>query len=248
MTMIFNKIFKNAIRVLQKDEKNLKYTNQMFRNSELANIFARVIGLRAFLENPDQLRTPFGHFIIGTFDGTIKSDIFMGLVEAMAVQHDKCERGVGMQNFKYAPAYTEFMHLIYIYSPKTYRFITRYLPAHSERSIKYNEARQPKFPIGLTERTFSLFQEQLDLLDYAGPLCLSVDDTKLHPALRPYYDKTMGGYFILGSTGDPLKIMDADQFQDIVQKAQLTKATKLHLFCIQVPLPKIRPIPLAEDC
>lgn len=53
------------------------------------------------------------------------------------LKQDKEPRGVGMQNFKYAPAYDEFMHIIHIHSPRAYAFLRQHLPARSERSIRY---------------------------------------------------------------------------------------------------------------
>ncbi len=53
------------------------------------------------------------------------------------VKKDKITRGVGMQGFKYAPAFDEFMHLINIQSPKAYRFITQQIPGRTQRSYQY---------------------------------------------------------------------------------------------------------------
>jgi hypothetical protein len=54
----------------------------------------------------------------------------------MVKQSDKEERGVGKQNFKFAPAYDEFCNEIRINSPAAYRALQEHLPARSERSFR----------------------------------------------------------------------------------------------------------------
>lgn len=54
----------------------------------------------------------------------------------MVAKLDRDERGVGMQNFRYAPAWDEFCHSIKISSPRAYRVLQEHLPARSERSFR----------------------------------------------------------------------------------------------------------------
>jgi hypothetical protein len=63
-------------------------------------------------------------------------DVFTGLVEAMVCKMDREERGTGMQNFHYPPAYDEFMHCLKIQSPRAYRLVSEYFMARSERSYR----------------------------------------------------------------------------------------------------------------
>ena len=69
-------------------------------------------------------------------------------------------------------------------------------------------------------------------LSYAGPVGLSCDDTKLSPALQPYWDRDAGCYFILGGTGDPVRVPDVESFRELIEEAGVTKATKV---CGHVP-------------
>ena len=46
----------------------------------------------------------------------------------MVLKREKQEKGVGMQNFKYAPDLLEFAHIIQTHSPKAYEFLREHLP------------------------------------------------------------------------------------------------------------------------
>ncbi|THG99770.1 hypothetical protein EW026_g2653 [Hermanssonia centrifuga] len=245
LALFKQKNFKNTLSKKQVPDENKKYTPKVFRNQGLGEMYSRYIGLRSIVENPDSQHSPFMRFTQAVLDGTFKNDICVGFIRAMMLKIDKVERGVGMQNFKYAPAYDEFMHIINIHSPKAYRFIKEHIPGRMERNIRHNEARQPRFPLGITQRTFDLVQIHINKLEYHGPLGLSCDDTKLHPAFRPYYTNGDDGCYILGGTGEPLQIANPDEFNDAVTSGQLEKATKLRLWCLTIPLPKVAPLIIA---
>lgn len=90
---------------------------------------------------------------------------------------------------------------------------------------------------------------------------MSVDDTQLLPGLRPYYDEQKHSFFLLGAEGDPICLPDPERFADIIEGAEISKATKacailcliettlihvqLRLWCIQVPLPDVPTIIVA---
>ncbi len=46
------------------------------------------------------------------------------------------ERGVGLQNFTYAPAWEELCHIIQIHSPRAYGALKEYLPMPDKRSLR----------------------------------------------------------------------------------------------------------------
>lgn len=54
----------------------------------------------------------------------------------MVTKHDREERGVGFQNFMYAPAWEEMSHLLRIHSPRAYRALKEYFPMPDERTIR----------------------------------------------------------------------------------------------------------------
>jgi hypothetical protein len=95
---------------------------------------------------------------------------------------------------------------------------------------RINRARQPRFPIGIQDRNFELAIEHLKRLDYDGPLGLSCDDTKLLPALRPYYDKTTDKHYILGSTGEPLILANPEELTSVLERGEAEKASKVRSY------------------
>ena len=84
----------------------------------------------------------------------------------------------------------------------------------------------PRFPVGITPKTFERILEIMASLEYTGPLCLSCDDTKVHATLRVYYDGIQKKHFLVGGTGDPLHIADPDHLRDVIATAKIEKATK----------------------
>lgn len=81
--------------------------------------------------------TPCVCYAQGVLSGKYEdTNVFGGLVHAMMTKLDREERGVGMQNFCYPPAYDEFMHIVNIHSPRAHRFLKAYLPARTHRSIR----------------------------------------------------------------------------------------------------------------
>ncbi|KAI0070186.1 hypothetical protein K474DRAFT_1713553 [Panus rudis PR-1116 ss-1] len=235
------KQFKNALRVPMKADGNLKHIPHIFRGTTLGKLYAKIEGLKDLMTGDK----PLVRYVNGVLSGKINNELFMGMLQALALEHDRVEQGKGMQNFRFHPTYYEFLHILRILSPQAFRFLGDHLPTCSERSLRYNEARQPRFPIGITERTFSLLIEHINMIDYNGPVCLCVDDTKLHPALRPFYDKDDDAFYILGCAGEPLRVADPDRLDEYIQDANQKKAQKLRLFCIQIPVPKVQPIIVA---
>ena len=57
-------------------------------------------------------------------------------MEAVVTKYDREERGVGMQNFHYAPAWDEMCHILKIHSPRAFESLSAYLPARSARNFR----------------------------------------------------------------------------------------------------------------
>lgn len=104
---------------------------------------------------------------------------------------------------------------------------------------RLHQARQPRFPIGISVKTFQLAQDHLKRIDYDGPVALSCDDTKLLASFRPYYDKELDGYFVMGHVGKPFRLLDPTSFSELTDTQDLEKASKLRVWCLQVPIPNV---------
>jgi hypothetical protein len=94
-------------------------------------------------------------------------------------------------------------------------------------AFRINCAHQPRFPIGIQDRSFELAIEHLKRLEYNGPLGLACNDTKLLPALRPYYNKATDKHYVLGSTGEPSILADPDKLKAVLERGEAEKASKV---------------------
>jgi hypothetical protein len=54
----------------------------------------------------------------------------------MVMTVDREERGVGMQNMYYPPAYEELMQIVYQYLPVAHRALQKHFTMRSARSIR----------------------------------------------------------------------------------------------------------------
>ena len=61
-------------------------------------------------------------------------------------------------------------------------------------------------------------------------VALSVDDTKLLASLQPFLEHESGKWFLIGSTGEPIEIPDPENFEELLDKAHASKATKVNPF------------------
>ncbi|TFY58102.1 hypothetical protein EVG20_g8283 [Dentipellis fragilis] len=183
-------------------------------------------------------------FAAGKFD---KNPVFLGLVEVMVTTVDRQDHGKGLQNSYYPPAYDEWCQEMQIISPVSAQAFKQHFPARSERNMRVKRSKAPQFKQGIGPHTLRHAQEYI--LDYAypsdGPLVLAVDDTKLTPVFHPYLDGETGKYFIVGGTGDPFEVNDLDYLQQQLEDAAESKASKLHLWSLQIPLPYVPPLILA---
>ncbi|KAF9459537.1 hypothetical protein BDZ94DRAFT_1381618 [Collybia nuda] len=244
--LLQKKRFQNALNVPQPVDQNYKYVNHEYRNKNLAILFGRSADLRPLIEGDSTTDSPLMMYVRGVMSGKYKGDDFFAtLIQAMVIKRDKQERGVGMQNFKYAPDLVEFSHIMLTHSPRAYESLRNILPIPDPRSLKVHTSRLPAFPRGIQDRTFQLVKDHLKMLEYTGPVALSCDDTKLLASFRPYYDKELEGYYIIGHIGEPYQLANAEEFLDVVKNGNLQKATKLRLWCLQVPLPKVPTIVVA---
>ncbi|KAJ7039794.1 hypothetical protein C8F04DRAFT_949367, partial [Mycena alexandri] len=240
------KNFKQAIRRPASDDKNYIYVNDKYRNQLLGHLYAKAIGLKEIIETSDAKNTPCIKFAQGTLQGKYTDfEVFEGLVEAMVMKTDKLERGVGMQNFKYPPAWDELCHIIKIHSPSAARALGDHFQVRSERSFRTKEAREPRFPMEIGDRTFTLVEEHLAALDYHGPVNLSCDDTKLFPGLRMYHDAKEKVDYLVGAIQGPIRVADPEAMKAVLEDANVMKATKVRVWCLSVPLPKIMPLVVA---
>ncbi|KAG6905164.1 hypothetical protein DXG01_004460, partial [Tephrocybe rancida] len=240
-----SRAFKVAIQKKPKDQRNYIYTNHRFRTPILGQIYARVLGLKELIETPDAKRTPCVRYAQGVLKGEYDNKVFAGLVEAIVVDHDRTQRGVGRQNFKYAPPWDELCHILKIHCPRLYVTLSEHFPMPAIRTFRAKEARQPRFPTVIEDRNFELVVEHVTSVNYSGPVGSSCDDTKLFSSLRLYWDSNEKCYFLIGGTDGPHRVLDPDDVKQVLAEGKITKATKVRLWTLTLPAPNIPPVLVA---
>lgn len=165
----------------------------------------------------------------------------------MLERHKRRDNGRGLQNMRYAADFDQFCHEIQCVRPEAYRLFASKFGGRSERSMLKIRSTKPKMTVGISEATLKRVIKYLDDYNYPrdAPLACAVDDTKLHSALRPYYDQAKKTWFLLGSTGDPLIISDPEQLPELIQQASSDLGTKLRLWTLLIPLSNIPPLIMA---
>ncbi|KAJ7194119.1 hypothetical protein GGX14DRAFT_586935 [Mycena pura] len=199
------KEFRTAInRKRDKTYAQLKCTPKLYSNPIQTRLMAQYQGLEELLAE----RSPLGVFLRfarGVAFGHYKDfKVFLGLVETMVMATERRIRGVGMQNFKYPPEFREFGALIRMMSPRTYRTMAQHFRLESERSLQHRASQRPRFPLGFTEQSFEALARYCQDYGYPSnyPLCFSVDDTKLFPAMQPLYDGPTKSWYLVGLPGE----------------------------------------------
>ncbi|KAF7371887.1 hypothetical protein MVEN_00046000 [Mycena venus] len=240
--------FRNAINHNRdKTHAQMKCTPKIYSNPIQARLMAKYHGLEEFLGKRSDLNV-FHRFAIAVGEGQFKNNqVFLGLVESTQLALERNVRGVGLQNFKYPPAFQEWCAMIHSLSPRTYRNMAQHFRVESERSIKHRASQRPRFPIGITPASFEHLATYLKTYGYPAnhPLCLSVDDTKLLPAMHPLYDGPEKCWYLIGLPGEKqLKVTSPEELERLMDQNH-SPATKLRLWAISIPFAGVPPLAFA---
>lgn len=173
--------------------------------------------------------------------------VFMDLVHVLTIEAERREQGQGLQNMKYPPAFDDWCHELLCIRPEAYRSFRMQFAGRTERSFLSKRSTSAGFSQGVSDLALERAQKYLSDYQYPhnAPLALSVDDTKLLPAFRPYYDGSTKKWYLLGSTGGPLEISDISLLETQINNARESLASKVRLWTLQIPLPHVPPLILA---
>ncbi|KAF8956013.1 hypothetical protein BDZ97DRAFT_1672397 [Flammula alnicola] len=149
----------------------------------------------------------------------------------------------------YPPAFNDWLHELQCIRPEAYRSFVSAFAGRSERSFAKIRSLKPSFMQGVNSKTLERAKQYLKDYNYPedAPLASGVDDTKLLPALRPYYDTEKEKWFLLGSIGEPMEVTDINLLQAQIADASDSKAPKLRLWTLSIPLPHVPPLILATS-
>ncbi|KAL1700129.1 hypothetical protein EV121DRAFT_214771 [Schizophyllum commune] len=241
-----SKEFKAALAQPMPKKTNRKYTPKRFRTGIFAETYGDTVQLFDIFSKSAE-GDVFLEYTVGRLEGRYDDTLLTGIVHAVLVMHSKEERGVGMQNFKYMPAYDEFMQIIFSQSPSVARLIGTHLPVRSDRSMRAQEALKPKFPLVIGPPMFVRARSQLEALGcLSEPACVAADDSKLSGELRSYWDEELRCFVAAGGDQGPVCIKSPEDLQRIRDAKALSPADKIRAVTLQVAThPKAIPILVA---
>ncbi|KAJ3516574.1 hypothetical protein NLJ89_g1045 [Agrocybe chaxingu] len=247
--------FKNAIQRAVPTDKNRAFVPDRHQNVNLGKLHMKTLGLQKLLDDHEEATEErsgniFMRFARQYAEGNFDSEnVFLGLLEVMVERADRSEKKKGFQNMKYPPAFDDWCHELLCIRPEAYRTFQLHFGGRSERSFRKIRSMKPAFSQGISEQTVARAARYLSDYGYPreAPLATGVDDTKLLPAFRPYYDNTLKKWFMVGGTGEPMEVVDINQLQQQIAAAKDLKASKLRLWTMSIPLPRVPPLVLAAS-
>lgn len=131
--------FRRALKRDACEDSNSKFINHRFRIGPLlATKYRKTVGLRELLQAAkSDTESVLLRYASGVVDGKYPDNkLLAGLIESFTNVEEHKKKGKGMQNFQYPPEWDKFMHLLSIKSSRVYKFLSKYLPARSQRSFR----------------------------------------------------------------------------------------------------------------
>ncbi|KAG9126762.1 hypothetical protein FRC07_002060, partial [Ceratobasidium sp. 392] len=219
--------FKNAVRRPEKEPRNLKYTNHRFVNTSSGLVYANTKGVAELLAGNDRktVAARFAAKIILKPDS--ENTVFFGLAQALLTADSKERRGL-----YHSVSLAEYISYISLKTPR---------PGLSSKM----QSRELKFPLAIGPEVFVYAKTYFEQINYAGPICLSCDDTKLLSSLRMYYEKHTKQWQLIGGTDGPVNIANNNELVKALKDATIEKASKVRLWVLQAALPGIAPLAIA---
>ncbi|KAI9434879.1 hypothetical protein H4582DRAFT_2130928 [Lactarius indigo] len=238
--------FKKAIMRKPAPNENRGYIPHIYQPAEIGKMYS--LGFSELINGTSSHSETLTHFVgqvvAGNFDD---KPVFLDLVQVITGQAERRVQGRGLQNMKYPPAFDDWCHELLCIRPEAYRSFRQEFAGRTERSFLDKRSKSPGFRQGISPQVLERALKYLEDYRYPvnAPLALSVDDTKLLPAFRPYYDKHEDKWFLVGNAGNPLEIADVNTLASQIERSRGLLATKLRLWVLQIPLPHVPPLILA---
>ncbi|THV02571.1 hypothetical protein K435DRAFT_652934 [Dendrothele bispora CBS 962.96] len=130
--------FQNAISRKRAKPENLKYIPKSYTCPNLGRLYGKYRGIGELLQeaedNKQGVMLRYVHHVLN--DDFKNDEVFRGLVEAMVLAKERQLANKSMKNFKYTPAFDDFMHVLHDISPRAYKALGIHVKVRHQRSIK----------------------------------------------------------------------------------------------------------------
>ncbi|KAH9010301.1 hypothetical protein EDB84DRAFT_1570618 [Lactarius hengduanensis] len=250
--LLKDRAFRTAISRNVPDDENRKFTPHLYQAAEIAKISAKHSGLSAIFDKNaphNELLLRFARKVAtGGFDDKPE---FMTFTSAIVTMTERQERGRGLQGMHYPPAFDEWCHELLCLSPGAYRAFRSRFGGRTERSFHQIRSKIPIFYQGISPDVYERARRYCTDYNYPldAPLAIGVDDTALLRAIWPFLDPITQKWFAMGLVGDALKVSESytsvEEFREHIESTGRSKADKLRLWTLQIPLPHVPPAVIA---
>ncbi|PLW21867.1 hypothetical protein PCANC_03352 [Puccinia coronata f. sp. avenae] len=165
-----------------------------------------------------------------------ESDTFQGLVKAVAVRTEREAAGKTLRGMQFDSYFDSFLTTMAAMSPAASKYFRDNFSGRSLRSIRIERKNNGgQIDDGIVLTNFERVAGYIKNYGYNGPLALASDQTVCVKSLRSH-----DGHLV-GAQGGDVPFSDLEELsalvENIVAKDQL--CSKVRLYTIQVPLPKI---------
>ncbi|KAJ2915314.1 hypothetical protein MD484_g5089, partial [Candolleomyces efflorescens] len=235
--------FQNAIRRPIPSEENMRFVPKAYRLPQLGDIYLRFCGVRDLMETENG-KSPWLKFAKGVVSGEYDSQIVLGMVEAFVAKNDRAQAGKSLRNLQYTPAFSDFCDILSALSPVAYATFREHFGGRTPDSIRKLRMKRPRFQPGFSASNVATIATTLAQYNYCGPVTLSWDDTDLEPAISIFQESKDISIIVGGSAG-VVRVGPADDLDRLFERAQFNPATKLRIWLLNIPLPKIPPFMIA---
>jgi hypothetical protein len=96
-------------------------------------------------------------------------------------------------------------------------------------ALRTKRAKEGHFPVNMDEAPFKRAHEYITKVGFKGLAYLAVDDTKLHGALRMYFDPSLQQEVLVGAAEGPLTVANAAKLKRLLSGDGIIKASKVRV-------------------
>ncbi|PLW42688.1 hypothetical protein PCASD_08506 [Puccinia coronata f. sp. avenae] len=163
-------------------------------------------------------------------------DAFRGLVKAVSIRASREASGKMLNGMRFDTYFDSFLTTMAAMSPAAANYFRDNFAGRSLRGMRYERKKNGgHIEDGIVMSNFETVAGYIKDLGYSGPLALASDQTVCVKSLRSH-----NGHLV-GAQGGDISFNSLDEISELVKKITMNDqlCSKVRLYTIQVPLPKI---------
>ncbi|KAA1122302.1 hypothetical protein PGTUg99_036437 [Puccinia graminis f. sp. tritici] len=238
-----NNSLKKALNIEYATEDNVKYIPALLMKTDLFQSKLMRYGELQILNTSLEKHSHTGDndfwqaLAIQAKRGFFKDmDAFQGLVKAVAVRTEREAAGKALNGMRFDSYFDSFLTTMAAMSPAAAKYFRDNFAGRSLRGMRYQRKQNGgQIDDGIVLTNFERVAGYIKNLGYTGPLALASDQTVCVKSLRSH-----DGHLV-GAQGGDMPFSDLEELSALVKKITSNDqlCSKVRLYTIQVPLPKI---------